>query len=369
VLVSGLAVASGIPWIFVALPAGALTDRLDKRRVVFGVEMARALLLGLVAAGVATGRIGLVGIYIAAFLIGVGETFVAAITRSVVPLIVDDEGLLAANGHVFAAETTGEKFAGPAIGGVLFGYIAALPFVSDAVSFVASAVLLRSAVPIPAPRSTDTTTTARGVWQEVRTGLRWLFGHAQLRLLAMVVTTFAFCQAMVFGVLVLFATRTLHLHPSEYGLLLAFAAIGDVLASLVAGRIHRWLGAFKTIMVSGLVAGIAYVALGLTSYVALAAVALLIEAAAVTLGNVATLSARHRIIPTKRFGLINNGFRMCVMGVVPAGALIGGALGDIFGLTTTFIAAGAVQLVVLIALAAPLRSTALDDNPGRQPTN
>jgi Na+/melibiose symporter-like transporter len=318
------------------------------------------LLLGLMALGVATGRIGLVGIYIAAFLVGVGETFVAAITRSVVPLIVDDQDLLSANGHVLAAETAGEKFAGPAVGGLLFGIVAALPFLGDAISYVASAILLRSAVPVTETRSADAST--RAVLHDVRTGLRWLLGHAQLRLLAVVVTTFAFCQAMALGVLVLFATRTLHLHSSGYGVLLAIAAIGDVFASLVAGRIHRRLGPFWTIMVAGLVAGGAYVLLGVGSHLSVATAALLLEAAAVTLGNVATLSARHRLIPTERFGLINNAFRMCVMGVVPAGALIGGALAELFGLGATFVTAGAVQLAVLVALTLPLRSVILDDN-------
>jgi hypothetical protein len=99
--------------------------------------------------------------------------------------------------------------------------------------------------------------------------------------------------------------------------------------------------------------------LGATTNMVVAGGVLLLEAAAVTLGNVATLSARHRLIPTERFGLINNAFRMFVMGVVPAGALAGGALAEGFGLTTTFVAAGVVQLVVLSVIALPLRRTAL----------
>ncbi len=198
--------------------------------------------------------------------------------------------------------------------------------------------------------------------QDVRTGLRWFLSHAQLRVLAVVVTTFAFCQAMAFGVLVLFATRTLHLRSSEYGILLAVAALGNIVASLAAGRAHAALGPFRTIMAAGLVAGLAYVVIGATDHVVVATGALLLEAAAVTLGNVATLSARHRLIPLERFGLINNAFRMCVMGVVPAGSLAGGALADLFGLSATFITAGAIQLAILLIIALPLRSIALEDS-------
>jgi MFS family permease len=358
-LVSALAVASGLPWLLVALPAGALADRWDKRRLVVVVELGRAATLGLLAAGVITGTIDLAGLYVAAFLIGVGETFVAAVTRSVVPLIVDDEDdLPSANGYVFAAETAGERFAGPAIGGVIFGVLTSLPFFGDGLSFLASAVLLRSAIPAEPARRVAPPST--GVFRDVRTGVGWFLGHAHLRILALVVTTFAFCQAMAFAVLVLFATRTLHLDAGGYGLILAVAAIGNVAASVVAGRVHRHLGQVGTIVVGGVVAGAAYLAIGLTHNLVVATAALLLEAAAVTLGNVATLSARHRLIPVARFGIINNAFRMCVMGVVPVGSLVGGGLAALTSVPTTFVAAGVIQLAGLLGVALPLRAISRD---------
>lgn len=358
VAVAGLAVAGGLPWLLVALPAGALVDRLNKRRVVLGVELGRAGLLALLAAAIATGEIDVVLLYVAAFLIAVGETFVAAVTRSVVPLIVEDRVIPSANGYVFAAETAGERFAGPALGGVLFAAVASLPFIGDAVSFLASAVLLRSA--LPAGGAPASTTRVPDVVHDVRSGVRWFVRHRPLRILAVVVTTFALCQAMAFSVLVLFATRTLHLPSAAYGLILAVAAIGNVVASLGAGRIHHLLGTYATVAIAGLCAGGAYLAIGATRSPVVTTLALLLEAAAVTLGNVATLSARHRMIPAQRFGLINNAFRTCVMGVVPLGALIGGALAGAFGVPATFLVAGVFQLVVLLAVGGPLRSIPLD---------
>lgn len=358
VAIAGLAVASGLPWLLVAIPAGALVDRLNKRHLVLGIELGRAVLLGLLATAIATGEINMVGLYLGAFLIAVGETFVAAVTRSVVPLIVEDRVIPSANGYVFAAETAGERFAGPALGGVLFATASSLPFIGDAVSFLASAVLLRSALPPDgAPKAT---TRGLDVVRDVRQGVQWFVRHRQLRILAVVVTNFAFCQAMAFSVLVLFATRTLHLHSAAYGLILAVAAVGNVVASVGAGTIHRVLGPFWTVALAGLCAGGAYLAIGSTRSPVVTTLALTLEAAAVTLGNVATLSARHRMIPAQRFGLINNAFRTCVMGVVPVGSLVGGALAGAFGLPTTFLVAGAFQLAVLLGIGGPLRSLPLD---------
>ena len=368
VAVAGLAVAAGLPWLLIAMPAGALVDRVNKRRLVLGVELSRAALLALLATAIATGEINMIGLYAAAFLIAVGETFVAAVTRSVVPLIVPDRAIPSANGYVFAAETAGERFAGPALGGVLFAAVASLPFIGDAVSFLASAVLLRSA--LPADEAPKPTTSALDVVRDVRAGVRWFVRHHQLRVLAVVVTTFAFCQAMAFSVLVLFATRTLHLHSAAYGVILAIAAIGNVAASLGAGRIHHRLGPFWTVAIAGLCAGGAYLAIGATRSPVVTTLALMVEAAAVTLGNVATLSARHRMIPPQRFGLINNAFRTCVMGVVPVGSLVGGALAAGLGVPATFLVAGALQLVVLLGVGGPLRSIPLDQpvkDDGRTP--
>ena len=87
-----------------------------------------------------------------------------------------------------------------------------------------------------------------------------------------------------------------------------------------------------------------------------------LEAVAVALGNVATLSARHRIIPTELFGRVNNLFRMCVLGVVPLGALAGGLLSTQFGLRTTFVVAGLVQLT-LTALLGPRLSAQFARSP------
>jgi hypothetical protein len=95
--------------------------------------------------------------------------------------------------------------------------------------------------------------------------------------------------------------------------------------------------------------------LGSTSHRALAVSGLVLEAAATAIGNVASLSLRHRTIPTASFGIVNNAIGMCVTGLIPGGALLGGVLAGAYGTRTTFIIAGATQLVMTALLAIPLR--------------
>jgi hypothetical protein len=79
-----------------------------------------------------------------------------------------------------------------------------------------------------------------------------------------------------------------------------------------------------------------------------------LQAVAVAVGNVSTLSLRQAVIPSELLGRVNNAFRTCVFGVMPLGALTGGLLASHLGLSTTFLLAGLVQAALLLVLARKL---------------
>jgi hypothetical protein len=353
VLIAGVAIASRLPWLFLALPAGAIVDKVDRRYLVVTVELLRAAVLGVVTIGALIHQLDLPEVYVAAFLIGAGETVVAAASRASIPLIVRPEDVPAANGNMFGAQTFGLRFAGPALGGFVFSVAAAIPFFGDSISYLFSAALLRRAI----PATTDPVrASAVRVTADIRAGVRYFLGTPMLRTLAGVVGSFAFCQAMVFGVLVIYATHVLRLGQIGYGVILSVAAIGDLAASLLARRVHARLGPYATIVMAGCATAIGYLVLGSTSLKVLAVFGLALESAATAVGNVASLSLRHRAIPTASFGIVNNAIGMCLAGLVPVGALLGGVLTGIYGTRTTFILAGALQLLVITMLAIPLRT-------------
>src|SRR6202011_5775532 len=104
------------------------------------------------------------------------------------------------------------------LGGVIFAWMPALPFVCDAVSYAGSAVLLAHAL---SPGDSRHARWPTSLSADIRIGVRWLCDHRLLRLLAIVVSTFAFCQAAVLSVLVLYGLHVLHLTNAGYGLFLA----------------------------------------------------------------------------------------------------------------------------------------------------
>jgi MFS family permease len=173
-----------------------------------------------------------------------------------------------------------------------------------------------------------------------------------LRLLAVVVASLAFCQAMVFADLVLYGTHQLHLTHTGYGLFFAVVAVGNVVGSLLAGRIHARFGPARCLVGAAVLAGTAYLVLSVTAAVFTGAAVLFLEAVGVALGNVTTISLRQRIIPDRLLGRVGGAFRLLIFGLIPVGALTGGLVTAAFGVRAAFFTAGAVQLVTL-ALTAP----------------
>ena len=173
ILVAGVAVAGRLPWLVVSLPAGALADRVDRRRLAVTIEAVRALVMVAFGFAVLLGAYSLVAIYLVAATIGTLETAFAAATRASIPTLVDPDDLPRANSYLYTAESAGEQFAGPALGGVLFAWSQCIPFFADAVSFAGSAGLLHIALPPGTEQPRPSTSLA----DDVRTGLRWFRKH------------------------------------------------------------------------------------------------------------------------------------------------------------------------------------------------
>jgi MFS family permease len=351
-LIVGVTIAAQLPWLLVALPAGAVVDRVDRRRLVVTVECARAAVLIVFAVAVAADQGALAALLLTVFLIGVGQTLVASASHAVLPEIVDKVDLARANGALFATTCATENLIGPALGGLIFAAATALPFLLDGVSFAVGAVLLAMALPIGRRQEgPPTTAQLRG---DIAEGFRYFWRTPLLRLLGTMIATLAFCQAIVFGPLVLFALHGLGLSDAGYGVLLGLAALGNVLGGTVAGRLDDHFGARLLLPASGLLAAGAYALCGLASNLAVAALALGIEAIAVAIGNVANLTLRQRLIPSELLGRVGNIVRFFIFGAMPVGALVGGVLVQSFGVRAPFAGAAVLQLVAVAVLAPPL---------------
>jgi MFS family permease len=348
--IAGVLAATRLPWLLLSLLGGVLADRLDRRNLLVAAEGARMTVLVVLAASVLTDHTTIPLLYVLAFALGTFDSVFATTVDAVVPDVVSDDALEAANGRLVAVQTAGEQFVGPAVGAVLFAAFAAAPFLLDGISFAISGLLLLRAVPRITARSAAGAAPRCRVDREIVAGLRHFGASPALRLLAITIATFAFLQAMVLATLVPYATDVLGSSTRAYGLFIAIAAIGNVVGGLCASRIARRFSAPAILAASGLGAAIAYLAAGATSSLPVATAALAVEAFVVAIANVATMTMRQRLVPAELRGRVGGAFRTCIFGAMPIGALAGGVVAATLGLRSPLLIAGAAQVVVVATL-------------------
>jgi MFS family permease len=351
-LVAGVVFAQRLPWLLCALPMGALADRLPRFRTMAAVDAVRCLIVGAVGIAALSGHISLLVLYAGAGGLGVLETLFSAAAHAAVPAAVPAEELDRANGYLFASQTGGEQLAGPAVGGALYAMSASLPFVGDAISFAASAVMLLGPARGEPDQSRPHSMARRRLRTEMRDGLRTFWQHPVLRVLSITVGGMAFCQSMVLGILVLYGLEDLHLGHVGYGLFLAAGATGNVLGALAASRVRARFGTSAIILVGGTVAALAYLGAGATSSPVLATLLFAVEAWAVACGTVASMSLRQSSVAPELLGRIGNLYRMVIWGIIPIGTLAGGLVASGFGIRAAFYVAGVTQLVLLAGVGA-----------------
>jgi MFS-type transporter involved in bile tolerance (Atg22 family) len=173
-------------------------------------------------------------------------------------------------------------------------------------------------------------------------------------MLAATVSALAFCQFMVIGVLVVYGTRTLHLSSTRYGLFLAVASLVGVVGAFSAGALQRRFGAGRLIVWGSAAATISYIGLSFTRSAVLAVFVLGLQDFGVAVANVASVTARQRLVPRNLLGRVSSVHRLAVLGAAPFGAVVGGLVASASNAPDAMLAAGLVLGVALAILSAPL---------------
>ena len=351
VVVAGLTVATTAPWLLFGLVAGGLVDRVDRRRVLVFVNALRAAALALLAFVVFVDAASLPLLYAVSFALGTAETFVDSAVPTLVPSVVPRDRLDDANGRLAVAQTVNNEFAGPPLGGFLYGVAATAAFVVNAAAF-ALAAFLAALVRGSFRPSEPTGQPLRGAIAE---GLRWLWRQRLLRTLGAMVAVLTLVDTAWYSIFVLYALEVLGASGVTFGILLAAGAVGSVTGGVIAGRVSRKLGAGSTLLAAVLVAALAQLAIGLTSSVVLAGAMLAAGGLTFTVWNVLTLSLRQTLVPDELLGRINSAYLFLGFGAMPLGALLGGVVANAFGLRAPFLL-GAPLLVAAALAARPVLS-------------
>ncbi|WP_166418064.1 MFS transporter [Cochlodiniinecator piscidefendens] len=326
-----VAMATRLPWLLFSLPAGVWVDRMDRQRLMVQADLFRfGLTLGVIALIFSAGPLpahesngamiwGLAG---AAFLLGVAEVFRDNAAQTMLPSVVEAKDLETANGQIWSAEQIMGSFIGPPLAGILIATAVPIPFAFDALTFGLAAWLVWC---ISLSKTSDKP-IKRSFWVEFREGAVWMYGHKQILQLGLMLGAINMLHMMTATILVLFAQDILMLDAFWYGVLLTAGAAGGVAGGIISPWVAAKIGTHRSLILSLAMFPVQYLIIAFSDDVYSVAIALFFGMIAALLWNVVTVSLRQRVIPSNILGRVNSIYRFFGWGMLPIGALIGGAV-------------------------------------------
>ncbi|MFC7216896.1 MFS transporter [Streptomyces polyrhachis] len=342
--VTAVSLAFTLPWLLFALHLGVLVDRFDRRRLLWGANGLRLAAMGWLTASAASGGITIGGLLTAGAVLGIADVLASTSASALVPAAVPAERRERANAWMVGAETVGQEFAGPFVGGLLLAAGTSLALGATGVSYALAALLLillagrfRAArpgphqAPAPAPASAPVSVNGR-----IAEGIRLLWRDRMLRTLSLIVVVLAAVWGAWLALIPLYAARSVGLGPGQYGIVLSALGVGGLAGTLVVTRVNRLLGV-RWAMFADLVGTTAMVALpALTTSVWAVAAGAFLGGMGGTLWTVNIRTIAQRTIPDEMLGRYNAAARLFSFGAMPLGVALGGALAELAGIRLAF---------------------------------
>lgn len=356
-----LATLEVLPYFAFGLLAGALADRVDRRRLMVGCNLAQALLVGSIPLAAVLGVLTLTQIYLVAVLSMTAFVWFDAANFGALPALVGRERLVGANSAIWSASTV-VAIVAPALGGTLTALIGASNVIGiDAVTFLLSALLL-AIIPRAFNQARavepDDVPLLRRIAGDIREGLTFLWRQRLVRTMTLVGFGNSFSAGAVVGLTVVYAVRGLGLAETDgrIGLLYTATAVGGLGASLLLPLLTRRV-AIGIITLTGL--GLhAALLVGLAVAPTLWAGVLVIGLWQLcnTLIIINGIALRQQVTPDHLQARVNTTARMVAWGGQPFGAAVGGALAEAFDVRVALLlVAGGVALSAVYGWFSPLR--------------
>jgi MFS family permease len=334
-LVALVPVALRLPWFLLALPAGVITDRVDRRQLILLMDALRAVAFVVAAAALLLAMplptAPLTGVaapaaytmlLVAAFVVGGAEVFRDNAAQTMMPALVPDDRLEQANGRLWSVEMLANALIGPVLGALLVAVWMPLPFALNALAYCGAALLV-------AQISGDfrVARTGQGNWRaELAEGVAFLAQSPLLRTMAWTTGFWNLFHQMIVIALVLHAQENFDLGPTAYGLMLAGGAAGGIAGSLAGPAIAKTLGRARTMQWMLAASPLAFVVIALAPGPVVVAGALAFMEFTGLVWNIVSVSTRQRMIPDALLGRVNSLYRLLAWGMMPVGLVASGLI-------------------------------------------
>ena len=325
---------------------GTIIDRSNPRRVLLITQLCFITLVTILAALTLTGAVTIEIMIVLTLALGITAAFDSPARQALVGELVPAEDLrnaIALNSMLFNVA----RLIGPAVGGAivaLFGE--GWCFVLKALAYIPAFFVILSLRP---PQREAT--TRENFFAQMRDGFAFVRTHDEAGRILLLVGTCSFISVPYFSFLPALASQMLGADASVAGMLMSITGIGAVAAAITLTllddlKIMRIWPVWSSVLL-----GLAQIGIGLSGALWLTALLALPMGFAILSQNLSSNTLLQHFAPPGFRGRIMAMYSMMMLGTVPLGSLVAGAIGDRFGMPVTFIGGGVLCVVVALLLA------------------
>lgn len=338
--------------------AGVWADRLRRRPILIWADLGRAAVLATVPLAALLGRLTMSHLYVVTAASATLTVFFDVSYQAYLPSLVTPDLILEGNSKMTLSESIA-GIVGPGLTGALIAAITApMAILFDAISFVCSAI---SVWRIRKPEQPPQPSAAPHIGREILEGLQASWHNPILRTLLLRKATASIFLGFGGSLYILFAVRDLHIGAVLLGAVIAVGGCSGLFGALAAAWLVRRIGVGWSLIGSALLSGFASLLPPLargsvTMCATMLSVAQLADMAWSIYG-INELTLRQAVAPAHVLGRVNSAAHMTFRGLLPAGALLGGAVAEIIGLRgAMFVGGGGFLLSTLWLIFSPIRN-------------
>ena len=339
-----LAAARGIPYVVLSLPAGALADRWNRRRTMVFCETGRALALLSIPLLALAGHLALWQLYAATLVEGTLFVFYQ-MTETVCMMRVVPKQHLGQATSLSQAIDASSGLIGPSLGGVLYGLGHAVPFFTNGITYLLSAL---SVFLIKTDLSAEERVGTANLWAEIGEGVRWLWQNKLVRFVAL--QTAALCiPGAGWALIVIVRAQGMGASPKQIGLLMAASGVGAIMGAALAVPLQKRFGFGRLLLGALWFLVLTWPLFALAPSLLWLGVFNALMFPAVPLYFATQYAWRLRQIPDALQGRVNSVFRLVAFGCTPLGLALTGWLLQAHGPKATVWLLFVPQVVLAIA--------------------
>jgi MFS family permease len=355
IVLGAIEMLAAIPRAVLMLVGGAVSDRVSPRRILMLTAFARSLLVGAVAALLFLRDLRLWELYFLALGFGVADAFSYPAGPAFLPSIVEPEQLPAAN-SVSASTRQITTLAAPGPAGLFIrAFGNAWAFLLDAISFFG---IIAALVRLPDPPIPSNRAPQKNVMRSIADGFRYVKADVSLRSLMLVVAVLNFAIAGPVGIgLAVIAKRDFGT-ASAFGFLMSAFAAGSLVGMLGAGLVRQRRRG-RTLLLAGAVIGFCVGPVGFLGRMTTLMPDLVLLGATAAFLNIQLISWFQQRVDRAMMGRVMSVLMFASMGLLPFSLAIAGVALKA-SITGTFLAAGAMVLLIMLLAASHRAVRAID---------